>query len=244
MIFPVAEGELIYLNELPTDYFKYGVYRCIINGTTRLFRFNHDNYYTHFDLNLAKDLNLHIELIIDDQPNFLYYSRDKCLTGFEIFGRYVDKLFELKQKKVKNSKKILNILWGSLCEKYKKKVVHKVGKIYDIPNDVKINYIKPSIINDNELLISYTKNNNIYKYGWGRICPFLISKGRKIISEIIRPYNDICIRCHTDGVIFKEEPKNIKYGDQLGDLVFEGYFEHITINKSGEIKIPKKIKKV
>ena len=40
----------------------------------------------------------------------------------------------------------------------------------------------------------------------------------------------------------KEKPKNIKYGDQLGDLVFEGYFEHITINKSREIdtKIIKK----
>jgi hypothetical protein len=66
--------------------------------------------------------------------------------------------------------------------------------------------------------------------------PFLISKGRKIISEIIQPYEPICIRCHTDGVIFSEEPKGIKYGEKLGDLVFEGYFQNIKINKSGIIK--------
>ena len=37
-------------------------------------------------------------------------------------------------------------------------------------------------------------------------------------------------------LLCREEPKNIKYGDQLGNLVFEGYFEHITINQSGIVK--------
>jgi len=31
-------------------------------------------------------------------------------------------------------------------------------------------------------------------------------------------------------------PKGITYGDKLGDLVFEGYFKNISINKSGIIK--------
>jgi hypothetical protein len=235
MLFPVREGKLKYITEFDT-YFHYGIYRCVISGTTKLFRFNFDNYYTHFDLNTAKDLGLNIKLIIDDQPNFLYYSRDKCLTGFEIFGRYVDKLFGLKQKKILGSKSILNILWGSLSEKYKKDVVHKTGNKFEIPAEAKINFIKPSIINENEILISYSNFNNLYKYGYARIMPFLISKGRKIIAEIIKPFENICIRCHTDGIILKEEPIGIKYGDKLGDLVFEGYFENIIINKSGFIK--------
>ena len=234
ILFPVKEGELKYITEFG-NFFNYGIYRCKIIGNTKLFRFNFDNYYTHFDLNTAKDLGLQINLIIDDKPNFLYYSRDKCLTGHEIFGRFVDKMFDLKQKKIPDAKKILNILWGSLCEKYKKDVVHKIGHSFDIPSDAKVNFIKPSIINDDQILISYSKFNNLYKYGWARIMPFLISKGRKIISEIIKPYENICIRCHTDGVIFKEEPKDIKYGDKLGDLVFEGYFKNISINKSGII---------
>lgn len=239
MLFPVSQGELKYLTEfISKEFFNYGIYRCIVSGTSKLFRFNFDNYYTHFDLGLAKQLGLDIKLIIDDQPNFLYYSRDKCLTGSELFGRYVSLLFDLKQKKINGSKQILNILWGSLCEKYKKDIVHQVGsgKIFDIPFDVKMNYLKPSIINDNEIIVSYSQFNNLYKYGYARIMPFLISKARKIISEIIQPHEKICIRCHTDGVIFKEEPKGIKYGDKLGDLVFEGYFENIKINKSGIIK--------
>lgn len=235
ILFPVKEGELKYITEFGS-FFNYGIYRCKITGNTKLFRFNFDNYYTHFDLNSAKNLGLQIDLIIDDKPNFLYYSRDKCLTGFELFGRYVDKLFDLKQRKIPNVKKILNILWGSLCEKYKKDVVHKIGISFDIPCDAKVNFIKPSVINDDQILVSYSKFNNLYKYGWARIMPFLISKGRKIISEIIKPYENICIRCHTDGNIFKEEPKNIKYGDKLGDLVFEGHFKNISINKSGTIK--------
>jgi len=97
--------------------------------------------------------------------------------------------------------------------------------------------LKPSIINDNEIICSYSKFNNLYKYSYARIMPFLISKARKIISKIIQPYEQICIRCHTDGVIFKEEPKGIKYGENLGDLVFEGYFQNIKINKSGIIKL-------
>jgi hypothetical protein len=35
---------------------------------------------------------------------------------------------------------------------------------------------------------------------------------------------------------FFTRTKNIKYGDKLGDLVFEGYYDHITINKSGEVR--------
>ena len=91
-LFPVRSGELQYLKELPAIIYN-GIYRCKIMGNSRLFRFNKDNYYTSIDLNRARELNLHIDLIIDDQPNFLYYSRDKCLTGSEIFSEYVNYLF-------------------------------------------------------------------------------------------------------------------------------------------------------
>jgi hypothetical protein len=53
----------------------------------------------------------------DGQPNFLYYSRDKCLTGHELFGPYIKLLFDLKQKKVSKSKDIINILWGALTQR-------------------------------------------------------------------------------------------------------------------------------
>ena len=57
-----------------------------------------------------------------------------------------------------------------------------------------------------------------------------------MISKVIEPYEDIAIRCHTDGVLFKSEPVGLKYGNDLGSFVDEGYFENITIDKSGIIK--------
>ena len=68
-----------------------------------MFRFNHKNKYTHVDLCTAVSLGLTIELIQDDKANFLYYSRDKCLAGSELFSEFVDVLFALKESKNKKS---------------------------------------------------------------------------------------------------------------------------------------------
>jgi hypothetical protein len=231
MIFPLKEGEFKYITDFNKDYFEYGIYRCIITGTSKLFRFNFKNYYTHVDLTRAKELNLDIKLIIDDEPNFLYYSRDKCLTGSEIFGEYVNYLFNLKEQGVKGAKNILNCLWGALCEKNKYKIIHKNGDVKEIPDNVKPKF-RP--FDDNNVIVEYVEYNKEFKYGWSRIMPFLLSKGRSVISKIMEPYNEILIRCHTDGVLFSDEPKNIKYGDKLGDFVFEGKY-NISINKSGKI---------
>ena len=94
----------------------YGIYRCIIKGTNKLFKFNKHNFYTHIDIKQARELNLYIELVEDKEPNFLYYSREKLITGNEIFKQYVEELFELKHKGIKQIKPILNILWGALAE--------------------------------------------------------------------------------------------------------------------------------
>ena len=251
MLFPVKAGELKYITELPQIIYN-GIYRCIIQGNTRLFRFNKDNYYTSIDLNRANELNLKIDLVIDDKPNFLYYSRDKCLTGSELFGEYVNFLFPLKDQKTdgvasshpwrqgvasshlwrQGAKQILNILWGSLSQKDENNFVHKHNEKFDIPDDCKVT-LKP--YDDKSTIISIIKYNHYYKYGWARIMPFLISKGRSVISKIMAPFIDSIVRCHTDGVIFNKEPKGIKYGLTIGDLVDEGYTKQIKIDKSGYV---------
>ena len=74
-LFPIKQGEFIQLNDndfYNVPFLKYGVYRCIIKGNTNLFKFDNLNYYTHIDISTAKELKLNIELIHDDQPNFLY----------------------------------------------------------------------------------------------------------------------------------------------------------------------------
>jgi len=234
MCFPVKEGELKYLTEFE-GFFRYGIYRAKITSKTsnKLFRLNYDNYYSHIDLTRAKELNYQIDLIIDDKPNFLYYSRDKCLTGSEIFGEFIDILFNLKENKVSGAKRILNCLWGAISQKDKKKKIINTNDDYDIPDDVKPTF-RP--FDEDNVIAEYCHYERIYKYGWARIMPFLISKGRSIISKIIEPYEDIAIRCHTDGILFKSEPVGLKYGYKIGDFIFEGHFENITIDKSGIIK--------
>lgn len=158
------------------------------------------------------------------------------ITGYEIFNNYVDLLFDLKQKKIPGAKGILNILWGALCEKNKISFKHQISKSREIPSNIDFNFIKPDLFDDECLYISYTELNNVYKHSFARIMPFLLSKCRKIMHDILRPYEHTVIKLHTDGCLFSEQPKNIQYGYELGDLVFEGYYEHITINKSGEIR--------
>jgi hypothetical protein len=59
-----------------------------------------------------------------------------------------------------------------------------------------------------------------------------MSKGRKIISDIMKPYKDIIVRCHTDGIVLKEKPTGIKSGSELGELSFDGYCAHANVLNS------------
>ena len=69
---PIGPGEFRTFTHISTDpisyNLKYGIYRANIEGysvdhkCTRTFRYNPTGYYTHYDLQLAIDLGLHIEL--------------------------------------------------------------------------------------------------------------------------------------------------------------------------------------
>jgi len=64
-----------------------------------------------------------------------------------------------------------------------------------------------------------------FKLGWARIGPFLLAKGRTKISKLIEPYQDLCIRCHTDSMHLLEQPTDIKTGNNIGDLAFEDFVQ-------------------
>jgi len=232
MLFPVSKGTFLKLDKLPDEYFKYGIYRVRIyksddHNINKLFRFNYDDYYTHFDLTTARTLNLTIELIIDDQPNFLHYERNKCLTGNEIFGPYINLLFELKQLKLTDrTKTILNILWGALCEK---KLIKKVIKdyIYNIPELDQLHSIKR--LSDDSYFLKHQNTIKQYKSTFARICPFIVSKGRANITKIMEPYKNTIVKIHTDGFMCNTEAKDILLSNELGGLVCEGIYKHVKI---------------
>lgn len=230
MLFPAREGEFMQVNEedfntMKMTFFKYGIYRCHIPFNAKfkkLFRFNDNNRYTHIDLTRAVQLKMDIEIIIDDQANLLHYSRDKLLSGSEIFGSYIGYCFDLKEKKAPKSKSILNVLWGALSQKKIKKHINDNSNPIVISDTDILHGIKP--FNDHKTIFEVSKMTSQYKSGWARIAPFLLAKGRVKISSLIEPYQDICIRCHTDSMNLIEQPPDIKLGDKIGDLVYEGKF--------------------
>jgi len=233
LLFPIKEGEFHKLShdefqEMKSSFFKYGIYKVVIpykESCRKLFRFNKFNEYTHIDLTRAKELGLEMSIVDDDQANFLYYSRDKCLTGTELFGNYVDLLFDLKQKKIGHAKEILNVLWGALSQVNLKSIDINANAqhVYKVNDNSYVYKINPSNFDENVTLIKEINNDKQYKTGFARIMPFLISKGRSNISKIMQPYINSVFRCHTDGFMCNEYPTNIQLGDGLGDLVYEGY---------------------
>ena len=228
--FAIKEGEF----QLITDkefresdaYFKYGIFRCVVirsgnYSIDKLFRFNHKNKYTHIDLNNAKLLGLEIQLIEDGDVNFLHYSRDKLLSGNELFGEYVDLLFNLKQSKVPRAKTYLNNLWGLLSEanEIKTRVNHNNRNIIiEIGDDCKVTGMKP--YDDKETIIQTVNKSKQYIRGFARIKPFILARARALLAKTILPFKDTVYRCMTDSFICSEEP-NVKLGNGLGDLVLE-----------------------
>ncbi len=130
MFFPIKRGTSQQLKILP-DKVAIGFYRCEIEKTKdglKFCRYNPLNTYTHIDLQIAKELNLKVELIQDNQPNAFTYTREQCVTGTQYFGATVDLLFKLKEKGNATAKKILTSLWGALCEKNMIKIINVIFK--------------------------------------------------------------------------------------------------------------------
>ena len=245
--FPIKRGEfniLSYDEFNKMEYFQLGIYRIKIEKSedeniNKLFRFNRYNKYTHTSLEHAKSLNLKMSLIQDGTANLLSYSPEKRIGCNEVFGEYVNYMFDLKEKESKlkgerkkealKAKLILNILWGSLCEIDKSYMVYK-NKILNIDDDCDIYSIKPNEINENYLEIITTKQSTFYKTGFARLSPFLISQGRYHMSKILYPYRENLKQCHTDCGIFSENPEGIKTGNGIGEFVFEGKCDSCIIH--------------
>ena len=226
--FPIKEGEFKFINTIE-DKPLYGVYRCIItkpdrdtdfqscratpaqqgsscNDPYKFFRFNNKNYYTHFDIEVAIRSGLKVELIIDENANFLYYSDDKLLNGAFMFKHFVDDLYELKANKIKGVKEVLNILWGALCEMN----IHK--RNVDFNTEIDLSDYKLLSFGGNEDIFNFKllpKRTKQFKTNWARIKPFILAYGRISMYHVYNKYEDLIIRINTDGIWLKEQPKEL-----------------------------------
>jgi hypothetical protein len=76
--------------------------------TTKLKYFwdNPNYYYSHYELTYARELGLTIEILGD----CIVCDRSQLKTGKEIFYKYTKYLYDLKEKKVRGAKTLLNVI--------------------------------------------------------------------------------------------------------------------------------------
>ena len=242
LLIPIKRGTFKILSEQDFNegYLRIGIYRCIIDDNGhKLFRSNPANYYTHYDITRARELDLDIELICDGNHNFLYYERNKCLTGHELFKEFVDYMFKLKQENVPYSKNIINILHGALNEKKKQYVIVNMSDTKP-EEDININipFDDVSLLDIREFghqrKLNYVDNENIFASNYARTGPFLTSKVRQHVSKLFMPYYDQIVRLNTDGFV-SNKPIDIDLGDNLGDVALKWQCDNIYINHINNI---------
>lgn len=211
--FPISKGKFQILNDFVNQrgYNIYGIYDAKVEyrqDFLSLFRYNKHNKYTHIDLSHARELGLQVTLIQDGSPNALVYEKETRIPGEVIFGEYVHFLFKLKNMGgivSRVAKKILNTLWGALCQR--NKLYHDVSAndgIFDFPEGEMLESIRP--VNDSQWVLQFSNPSNLFKGEYPRIAPFILAQGRKIISQNVQPYKDKVKRIHTDGFILEEDP--------------------------------------
>lgn len=240
-LFPIKKGEFMKVTEFQDLKSGCHIYRCIIEYNKDkhvLFRWNKKNYYTMTDILVAQKLGLKIELIQDDQPNLLFWKRTSCVHGGQLFGRFVKFLFDLKKSNIDGAKQILTASWGALTQRNKlKETVKDDGPEWHLKEDREI--VTMCSYGQEQLHISYVKNDDQYETDYARIKPFILAYGRQMTSNIMEPFYDKVLRVHTDGILFSEEvyPTQIrKHNAKLGDLKYEGFCKHVRIEHCNSIK--------
>ena len=235
--FPMSEGELKTLtveefNKL--DFFQFGIYHVKVQDNTNsmIFRNNPDNWYTHTDLNFARKQKYTIELVDDDEPNFLFYSKETLKSGKELFGKYINYLFELKYQGHKEIKPYINALWGALTQTNKKVLVNNVYENKTVTS------IMPDgdDINFESVKMTVTDRQNYFETNFARIKPFMLAYARQQTANIVLKNIDSIVRVHTDGIILnKPIEKTQPLGNKLGDLKYEGFSYCEILNSNNYI---------
>lgn len=223
-LIPMGNPEYKILEKID-DAVPFGIYRCVISDADcRLFITNNKNYYTSTDVRSALKRKYKVELIQDGHPNHLFYGSENRESGYCLFRGFVDKLYHLK-KKNPLVKKLLNILWGTLCQK--EKIYHNGFDFSSIEELVENQHL-PELIND-----TFIETKPIYKLPYARVGIFLTALARNRLADVIADdVNDIK-RIHTDGFYTTKIPEKVELSADIGKfkLECEGYMKVINMAK-------------
>jgi hypothetical protein len=228
--FPVIQGEFKKVTNLP-DILNYGIYRVEIlrsddDKINRLFRLNEFNYYTHFDIQTARDLKFEMKLIIDDEANALLYT-NKRANGGKYFKESIHQLYQLKKVSTL-PKRIISAMWGCLCEK--NKIKRTTRKPIQLNKGETVLNLQP---HGDEIKVTYMKDQSFYKHNYARLGVFLLSKVRRDMATTILPHNEFVYRVHTDSILSSRRIPELQLGEGIGewDIQNEGRVRVLNSNK-------------
>ena len=151
---------------------------------------------------------------------------------------FINILFPIKDNKdiqdkfiIGNTKLILTLLWGALSETDKRK--QYIQNTFRLDDDEEICEIYPSS-DDTSHIIKSTKINAYYKTPFARLCPFLISQGRKHMSELLFEHKEHIHRILTDGFLSDKCIHNNR-DVKLGELKYEGFTPYGVIKNCSNL---------
>ena len=210
------------------DYVVFGIYRVrITNVDQRLFQINRNNHYTHIEVARARELGATVELIKDGEANLMRYLKGRA-NGHLLFKPYFDKIFKYKDEINKATgktnpliKKILNVLWGALCQRDNIRITDCIGVEFKSDEEI--------IIYTDYDGTDYYKVIKPFKRPHARIGAFLTAYGRTHVSKIVEPVVDEVYRIHTDGFY---TTATMTTSNVLGELKLEkeGSFDIRSLN--------------
>ena len=237
---PIGEPQFIkYTQEEFNNlkFYKYGLYKCMIEGdiNPKLLYINKKNVYTHLELNIAKEQNYKINIITTEEDNFMYYP--KRINNNRLFEDYVNLLFPHKNKCFL-IKKLLNCLWGSLCELNKVKKCVNMEEIQTLKDDDL--EFKPTMDNDGNIVsFSVVEQKKIFKYNSCKIAPFITAYGRYEYYNLIKNHHKKIIKTHTDGFILNmtenEAREVFDINVDIGKLKIEGKYKKLKIVNNNSV---------
>ena len=226
---PIKKGKLTHVkidfSDEEYDYttLKYGIYNCFIacnnKDFIKIFAFNTQNYYTHYDIQFAckykKRFDIRIEMEYSDELNALIYEEEDLIYSHKIFKDWYRDMSKLKKEFPKNKllKHAFSSLWGSLIRF--ERDFKEDGEIFEIDaSDIDSKaHTKYKVINEKHYKCdkNKTKKKTIYEiiesdkpytHNLARLKPFFTAFTRVNIGELCIKENILSdvIRIHTDNI--------------------------------------------
>ena len=139
------------------------------------------------------------------------------MNGHQVFNGIFQELNDLKKAGSKLAKRLMNTMYGTMCQKAIIKARPTADKPYIINDDITLLTITPfGNPLDGISTIEYLKDQ-YFKFDYARMGVFLTSYCRMKIAKILKQpgiYEHV-VRCHTDGFICNDVPEVRNYMDKL-----------------------------